>query len=316
MKRTLTYLLSLLSIGFSSCVHKDLTYDDTRNREVKVVFDWSSAPTASPASMEAYMYGDDNSTIRYVFDNMEGGEIEIPYGKYCGVCMNADNTDWIVLRNTGDPSAMELATGEVSELTTFRISSRSIPRAEGAEDEKLVSTPGMLWSNREDGIEIKNIDGVQTIVFHPEESVCHYTVDIVNVQGLSNLQGDAIDATLSGMSESYKPSTECGTDSKATMPFILVGEENEYKLHGEFLTFGESSVSSNPHYLTVYAILSDGTKWYHSFDVADQIHSAQDPKHVYIKIEGLTLPKPISGGGSGFKPDVNDWQTEDVDLKM
>lgn len=316
MKRSIIYLLLFVTVVLSSCVHKDLSYDDTRNREVRVVFDWSDCPSATPASMETYMYGTDGSAIRYMFDNKDGGEIEIPFGLYSGVCLNADNTDWIVLRNTGDPEAMEMATGEVSELSAYRISSRSIPRAEGAEDEKLVAAPGMLWSNREDGIEVKNIEGVQTIVFYPEESVCHYTVDIVDVDGVSNLQGDAIDATLSGMSESFKPTAKCGSDSKATMPFILTNEDGSTTLHGDFLTFGESSESENPHYLTVYTILNDGRKWYCSFDVSDQIHNAPDPHHVYIRVEGLKLPKPISGGGSGFKPNVNDWETEDIDMKM
>ena len=66
----------------------------------------------------------------------------------------------------------------------------------------------------------------------------------------------------------------------------------------------------NPHQLTIYAILADGSRFYKTFDVTDQVHGATDPCNVEIVIDGLELPKPIEGGG--FNPDVGDWMDGDV----
>ena len=59
----------------------------------------------------------------------------------------------------------------------------------------------------------------------------------------------------------------------------------------------------------------DGSKWYHSFDVTQQVTDAPDPKHVHIVINGLDLPQPISEGG-GFVPSVNAWNDINISLKM
>ena len=69
------------------------------------------------------------------------------------------------------------------------------------------------------------------------------------------------------------------------------------------------------HTLTVYAVLSDESKWYYTYDVTDQIHSAPDRRDVHIVLDGLPLPKPIVNGG-GFQPDVDDWQSVNVDIEM
>lgn len=60
----------------------------------------------------------------------------------------------------------------------------------------------------------------------------------------------------------------------------------------------------------------DGSKFYKTFDVTEQIHTAADPRNIEILIDGLELPKPIINGG-GFNPDVSEWgEGEDVEIQM
>ncbi len=63
-------------------------------------------------------------------------------------------------------------------------------------------------------------------------------------------------------------------------------------------------------------VLNDGSKWYHSFDVTDQVSKASDPTHVHIIVRGLDLPHAQSDKDSDASIDVNEWQEVDIDLKM
>ena len=311
-------LLTLI-LTVTSCHHKDLCFDHTHTLEVNVVFDWRNAPDAEPASMSAYFFNASGETapLRYIFTDRYGGHIDISHGQYSALCMNADDTDWAHLRNMSDIESSEIYTAETDELSVYGLSARSVPRAEGAEDERIVATPGMLWADRQDSIAIPytDSDDVRTITLYPEECVCHYTVDILDVENLKYVSGGSVDATVSGMSEGFLYGKRKTTDTRVTLPFTMKENSGKNALHGEFLTFGESQDHDYRHVLSVYMYLTDGSKWYYNFDVTDQIHTAPDPRHVHIVVSGLKLPHPISSGG-GLIPEVDDWQTEKIDISM
>lgn len=316
-KRLFPFLILLLAA--TSCHHKDLCFDHTHTFDVNVVFDWRNAPDAEPASMAAYFFTSDNSAdaLRYIFSDRYGGHIAISHGQYSALCMNADDTDWAHLRNTSDIETFEIYTAETDELSVYGLSARSVPRAEGTEDERVVSTPGMLWADRQDNIALPYTedDAVRTITLYPEECVCHYTVDVLDVENLKYVSGGSVDATLSGMSEGFLHGKKKTTDTRVTLPFTMTENATKDALHGTFLTFGESQDHDYKHILTVYMFLTDGSKWYYTFDVTDQVHNAPDPRHVNIVVSGLKLPHPISSGG-GLIPEVNEWQTEKIDINM
>ena len=104
-----------------------------------------------------------------------------------------------------------------------------------------------------------------------------------------------------------------------TIPFEAVAGEDEKGektiVTGGLLTFGHCPSVQSEHRLTVYAVLSDGSKWYYTYNVTDQIHSAPDPRNVHIVLDGLPLPKPITNGG-GFQPEVDPWNPVDIEIEM
>ncbi len=117
------------------------------------------------------------------------------------------------------------------------------------------------------------------------------------------------------MAEGYLNGKRCASDDLVTMPFTLAISDDNTELRGQFLTFGECPNNKANHILTIYLFLSDGSKWYYSFDVTDQVRNAPDPRHVNIVVSGLVLPRPLQSD-AGLHPEVNDWQTETVDIKM
>ena len=148
-----------------------------------------------------------------------------------------------------------------------------------------------------------------------DEAVCHYTVDILDVTNIQSLDGSSVDGALSGMAAGWHPGRKQASDSHATLPFILKADKSSSSFHSEFLTFGENPNTAYPHELSVFLLLKDGSKRRFNFDVADQIRSAEDPRHVHIVVHGLKLPYAVNGGG-GLNPDVNDWEDENVDIEM
>lgn len=300
----------------SSCVHKDLSTNHTHTVSLNVVFDWQNAPDADPASMALYLYPEQGGgPLRYDFTDRRGGVIRVPCGRYSAFCLNSDNTDWAQFRGMSDIRTFEVFTREVQILSGNGLSTRALPRAEGTESESMVATPGMTWSGRLDGINFHYTDSEQRITLFPEEVVCHYTVDIVDITNLKYLEGLTLDGTLSGMAQGYLPGQNRTTDMCSTQPFTADVSADKTSVHGEFLTFGDSSTILTNHALTVYAILTDGSKWYYTFDVSEQIHSAADRRHVHIMLSGLKFPKPIVNGG-GFHPEIEDWQSVNVDISM
>ena len=315
MKRlSIGLVASAASILLVGCNHKDLCFDHTHTLDIEVVYDWQNAPDAQPSSMELFLYDiSTNASVRFNFQGRDGGPIRVEAGSYDAIGFNSDLTDWARFRNTSDASTFEIYTDDANTLNAYRLDPLSVPRAEAAGEERIAKTPEMLWNDFVENISIKSGVDRQIVTLYPEEAVCHYTVTVRDIENAEYLNGTELDGILSGMSESYLHGQKSPSDSHVTMPFVL-NSSDEHSLNASFLTFGESPSTHYPHILTIYMILNDGSKWYSTFDVSDQIYNAPDPKHVDIVVSGLKLPKPLSSGG--FVPDVNDWQDIQVDIKM
>lgn len=310
-------LISLLTIAATSCRHKDLYMEEEMTSQLQVVFDWSKAPEANPETMALYLYEEDGHTpMRFIFSNNKGGLIKAPFGTHHAICINADNTDWARMRGHESVETLEIYTMDAEEIGSRAASSPTLPRPEGTENERIAATPGMLWGTRSNNISITPHSGIQTITMYPEEAVCHYTVDVYDVKNLDEVESSAVDATLSGMAEGYSQGQQTATENTVSMKFNLTGNASEENLHGEFLTFGECPTTSTKHWLTLYMVLTDGSKWYHSFDVSDQVTKAADPKHVHIIVRGLDLPEPPKDGSAELSTDVNEWQAVNIGLSM
>lgn len=319
MKKVFVFTVSavLFVLGMSSCVHKELCYNHAHTVNVNVVFDWRDAPDASPESMSLYMFpSNGQEAIRYDFTERNGGVIRVPIGKYDAICLNSDTKNTI-LRNTLSANTFEISTRPaslVAGLGALLGKVNNAPMAEGTEDETVASEPEMLWTDHSrQEIELNLTEESYTIVFYPQQSVCLYDVKILNVDNLKYVQG--VSGAISGLAGGELPYSDKVTSELVTIPFEATANLEDSSITGNLRTFGYHHESSPKHQLTVYAILSDGSKWYYTYDVTEQIHNAPDPRIVHIVLDGLPLPKPIVNGG-GFQPSVGDWVSIDVGINM
>lgn len=342
MKRKMIYAglamlyLMTLSVLLSSCEHKDLCYHHPHTKTLRVEFDWRDAPDANPEGMCVFFYpldGEDAPQRRFDFTGKTGGGIEIQVGRYRVLCYNND-TESVLLRGTDAFDTHEGYTREGSIFESIYGSGANYaPKAKEAEDERVVISPDMIWgcaaldveisetgvsylcfpeSEREDWSGKPAVSTEQVITLYPHELVCTYTYEVRNVKNLKH--ATQMCGSLSGMAPSLLFGDESLGTECVTIPFESVSD-GVSTITGRFYTFGHHEENTAPHKLLLYVWFVDGSKYYYTFDVTDQIHSAPDKRHVHIIIDGLDFPQPI-GNGSGFQPSVDDWQTVEEDIIM
>ncbi len=320
MKKCLTYIIGVTAaLILCGCEHKELCYDHAHVVSLKVNFDWQLAPEANPSSMSLYLYPEDGGeAMRYEFTDRRGGTIRVPIGRYDALCLNS-GTENLRYRHTERRETFEVYTRDtelLSSFTSLGVRSDGAPRAEGTEDERVALQPDIVWSGSADDILLTLGDEgeVREVTLLPDAVTVAYTIVIRNIDNLKYAMG--LDASLSTLAESVRLYDGAPTGEDITLPFGLQVRPEEASATGSLLTFGHCpSRVDNRHYLTVYAILADGNRWYYTYDVTDQIHGAADPRDIIIEVDGLPLPKPLVNGG-GFQPVINEWQQVDIEITM
>ena len=129
-------------------------------------------------------------------------------------------------------------------------------------------------------------------MLYPELSVCRYTVEIQQCGeseiriGYQRLVVEPGGSLLPGVGYDAI-SEEC-----VTIPFDAAVSADKTLVTGSLLAFGHCAATQNAHQLTIYAVLADESKWYYTYDVTDQIHSAPDQRNVHIVLDGFRCPSP------------------------
>ncbi len=336
MKKVFHAICIIAIMVITSCKHKDLCYHHAHMTTVRIEFDWSKAPDATPEGMCVFFYpmeGEDAPTRRFDFSGRTGGEIDIQRGRYCVQCYNND-TEAVLFWGMNEYLTHKGYTREGSVFEPlFGSAAIYAPRAEEAEDERVVISPDMMWGCSSIDVEvtekgvnylcIKHTDddkhaantvltNERVITLSPVELVCTYTYEIRKVKNLKYVT--QMCGTLSGMSPALLFGNEELDRECVTIPFNGSASD-ESTIEGRFLVFGYHEESEEPNKLLLYVWFADGSKYYYVFDATDQVHGAPDRHHVHICLEGLEFPKP-TGIESGFDPSVDDWEEIEDDIMM
>lgn len=351
MKR-LIKLLSLWAVPLlllMGCNHKELCDIHPHEITIRVAFDWVEAPEANPRGMCVYFYPlDGGSGKRIDFPNRMGGKVKLRVGNYRILCFNND-TEANIFFNTHSFDSHGVYTREGNVLEPIYGNSANYnPRGEGIDQERVVITPDMMWgcsavdvmiaddhvrytcvpqsalsrsnsqpqSSEDSRAGYPITTNEQVITLFPHEMVCTYTYEVRNVSNLKHVVN--ICGTLSGMAGQMTLSSEALSTEPVTLPFETYSD-GVSTLTGRFYTFGHHAENLDPHTMTFYVVMDDGTKLCYTggknLDVTQQVHEAPDFRHVHLIIDGLDLPQPIENG-HGFKPGVDDWGVVEEDIIM
>lgn len=313
------FLLSVLCLVLlAGCRHKELCYDHPHVMEVNVIFDWCKAPEASPQSMSLYLFPESGRRVeRYEFAGCKGGRIRVNPGRYRAICLNSDTRN-IRIRDNGSFTDFRLTTDDTELHATaslMGVRAGSPPRARNTEDERIAQSPDEVWTGNIGELAVD--ESSADIILTPEKSFIIFNIEVYNAENLEFAY--IISGALTTLSGGYFPGTGTLSDENVTIPFETTFSEADHCIKGGFLTFGHCPTIEFRHFLTLYASMDDGTDISFRFDVTEQIHNAPDPENIVIVLDGLELPEPgNNGGGSsgGLKPDVGEWTSVDIGLKM
>ncbi|MDE6480631.1 MAG: DUF5119 domain-containing protein [Muribaculaceae bacterium] len=320
-KASCRLLCSLLLLS-GGCTLKELNDDapTTIADHVEVVFNWTNTPTKEAQTMVLYLYSSEHEMMDYRFNNPDGGVIRTYGGKHTAVCHSNDDPYGHHLRNQHSHEEIEIFTDDSSMMVGQGISTRGIPRAKGTEDEPLRNTPSMIYGIQDREVNLKVSALPQKLELYPEELICRYSVEFVDVENLKSADLH-IDATISSLAGGYFPGKMKQTSEAVSHTFTLTADLERNALKSEFLTFGTPDGGEVPHKICLYIVMKNRTGAFYTFDVTDQVNKAPDPNNVSIKLHGLKLPEipddplPPQGEG-GVSIELDSWDTYHYDLKV
>ena len=329
MKFTKLFLLASSLFLLTSCDYKELSYDNSQSASVHVRFDWQKAPDMDAKGMTVLFYDTQKAgdPERYDFVGRDGGTARLVTGSYRAVAYNYD-TETILYRGMENSSTLEAYTrrSSIEEGTQMAAISRgyTMPRAGGTEDEPVILEPDPLCGAQSDDFLLDaNVPGDITVMPHKRTREVVITINHVpNLQYTSQIGG-----ALTGLAPSVNMTTGELGEETATQAFAAV-VAGDSTIVMTFRIFGHcphaTGTQHNAHLLTVYAVLADGSKWYYTQDVGNQMH---DPSHggggggsdenveIDIVVDDLPIPKPIVNG-SGFQPTIDGWQGIEIPVDM
>lgn len=305
MKTILRIIMCIaLLLPLMGCEHRELCYDHSHMTDLEVVFDWSKIPDADPRTMVVHFFRPDGSYFRRMdFVSREGGKMRIEAGEYMVLFHNGE-TD--VVREKGTDYSDYMLGSLTSSLLAPMGRTDSPPRPSDSADEPVAGVPEEIWTGVGGKVNVIRGKEGQVVRLVPMTATKEYTIEIDNVENLS--EGLDISAALTGMSSQFSLSGQCQVGPHSTLP-LDIERVDDHTLIARFRAFGHCPDEDRRHIFTVYT----SEKTYHNFDVTQQMHEASDPDHIFIRLEGLKLPSI----GTGMSPDVSGWDDiTDIDIPM
>ena len=310
-------IVTIVSLALCSCEYKDLCYDHSHWSDLNVSMDWQKAPKANVQGMTVLFYGQSAGSTpeRYDLTGSQGGTVRLLPGSYQGMTYNYD-TETILYRGMEAPATLEAYTRQSSIEEGTQLSTRNaMPRATSTEDQPVILEPDPLFGAASELFTLgQNTSSGITLMPEPR-----YEEITINIRNVPNLQYTGqFGGALSGLAASVNMLTGVPGDELATEAFT-VRVTDETTLTMQFRIFGHcphrQGDSLNSHLLTIYAILADGTQWYYTQDISNQMHRSGATDEDPIELDGLPLPKPIVNG-SGFQPTIDGWQGVEIPVEM
>lgn len=309
----------------SSCIYDKDVYgsggDDVVLRQT-VSFDWSGISTPLPQSLTlAFFRHAANEPVFYGVVCRPQVEVALAADTWQTIAWNSDVESLTASGNTYDTYTVSAHVTSLAYNAPAFQSSRSMPRAAATESETVIMQPDSLLVGTQDGFEV-SMDHDEEIPLTMQAAVNTITFTIHNVQNLGYVTD--VMATLSGMSGGYQPGVDQLTAASCIIPFAMKSDGSS-RLEGSCTVFGtidtahwrQSAQAQSTHQLVIYAILTDGTKWYTSYDVTSAVNTAtqQGTTDVHVEIDRLPFPEPINNG-SGVNPTVDEWNEVNIGVDL
>lgn len=319
-----TALAVLTLLMMTGCEQRELCYDHSHTGDLTLLFDWQLVPDAKVQGLTTLYYSEANPQgggDRYDYTGMQGGKATLKPGTYRALAYNYD-TESILYRYVESLESAEAYTRPSSIVESTRISSTrgDMPKAHGAEEEPVILEPDYLCGGASSVFTIEP-GNATTVSLAPDLRSVEVVIRVDNVPNIEHAK--EFGGSLTGLSPSIKVASGEISNEMATQAFsgYRVGDSS---LEMRLRIFGhcphEDLGDIHTHLLTIYSVLDDGTQWYFTQDVSEQMHDPElnpEEDHVNIELEEIPLPEPTpTGDGSGFQPTIDGWQSIEIEVTM
>lgn len=311
MRRIMPYIVLVILLA-SSCERRPLT---TADFEVKLNINIDKninnyVVEKDPAIMRCIFY--DNQTGAFVtqaFLPATGGSVSlIPSRTYDVIVYNFDTeSTWIKEENWHHD--IYASTSLIPD--SFRTKLRS--RSTGVEDEQIVYDPDHLFVGRINDVFIPaRSEEAPLVVLDVEATtvVQSWVVELDIVTGVENI--GSIAGVVSALSRKNYLGTGERSDEFATVYFDTPVVDDSGHLIAKFNTFGRFNEIKEPQIMSLVFIDIAGYGRTFNFDVTEQMINNED--HVIRIQTEIDIPKPMSAGGGGFVPKVDEWEDVNTDI--
>lgn len=287
-------------------VYLDLTIDrDVTNYHV---------PNSEPGLMRvAFFDAYSGEYLSHDFVSHDGGYIFAPYGDVDMVVYNIEAGE-TRLRNYYMWRDIEAYTNEISEQQRSRFTRYLQSRVDTRPSyDDIRVTPGHLFVAREQKIHIpqhinENVFIIKTTARTIVES---WTIEVEGITGMEWV--GSVSMMLSGqVGSNFVAANRLSTEPVAIYFDVVSAQRRNTFLTSGFETFGREKRSGDPAILSILFTDVQGHPYMYNFDVSDQMEN--NPKqHIVIRGD-INIPKPEVG--SGFRPEVDDWNEHEYDIDI
>lgn len=189
--------------------------------------------------------------------------------------------------------------------------------SKGYEDDPIINEPDHLYTSNEMDVTIDAfIGGEQTVTIRTTVSTILdvYSLEVLNIKGAENIE--KVEAFVTGQILSNYFGRPERDSSPATVYVDMSVDVENSRLYTVFNTFGKLPGEQNQIFLDITVTDSGGGQYRYIYDVTDQFDDPGNEDHqLVIDGELIDIPKAEHGGG-GFRPEIDEWEREDIDVPL
>lgn len=192
-------------------------------------------------------------------------------------------------------------------------------RTSANENDRAKLPIDQFWATVSDVVHVSNItqsSETQVITLYPRPVHCLYSCEIRHVTNLEYVA--QVSGAISGLAPSFHFEKAEVDEATYAIPFAARTNLKENTITGQFLTFGHHPSNGTRHRLSLFVLMTDGTKYRFGstsdrFDVTEQIDTASNRRRVHVIVDSLDIPLTIPGG---FQPTPDDWTEINTDVPI
>lgn len=278
-----------------------------------------------PEYVEALFYDvETHDLVKSFILPAEGGLVNVPTGDY-NLVVYSFGTESTQVGNLHHRLVAEAYTTDITKQMASKIFGTDVTGGtaskvdvRGYEDDPIIHEPDHLYVANEDNVSIPSFTGKEeTVIIHADaKSILDvYSLEVLNIKGAENIE--KVEAFITGQIRSNYFGLLQRNDDPATLYVTMKPDVENARLYTVFGTFGKLAGETNNVYLDITVTDSGGGQYRYIYDVTDQFDDPDNKNNKLVIDCGDTIDIPeASQGGGGFRPSVDNWKDEEVDIPL